>query len=72
MILKTCRRYLHHVQRSVFEGSLSAAQYRRFQTAVHAAIDPSYDSVLIYTYPPGTAPHRESWGIEQSAPTTIL
>src|SRR5258708_18827776 len=31
-ILRTCRTYLHHVQRSVFEGQLSDAQLRRGST----------------------------------------
>jgi CRISPR-associated protein Cas2 len=48
-VLKTCRQYLHWVQRSVFEGELSAAQYRLLTKALAATIDPSYDSVRIYT-----------------------
>jgi CRISPR-associated protein Cas2 len=47
-ILKTCRRYLHWVQRSVFQGELSAAQHRALIEAIKKQIDPSYDSVLIY------------------------
>jgi CRISPR-associated endoribonuclease Cas2 len=47
-VLKTCRRYLHWVQRSVFQGELSAAQHRSFTTAIRQVIDPGYDSVLIY------------------------
>ncbi|HLT10692.1 MAG TPA: CRISPR-associated endonuclease Cas2 [Micromonosporaceae bacterium] len=47
-ILKTCRRYLHWVQRSVFQGELSAAQHRSFTAAIRKVIDTSYDSVLIY------------------------
>jgi CRISPR-associated protein Cas2 len=47
--LKTCRQYLHWVQRSVFEGELSAAQYRSLTRELTAQIDSSYDSVLIYT-----------------------
>jgi CRISPR-associated protein Cas2 len=47
-ILKTCRRYLHWVQRSVFQGELSAAQHRSFTEEVKQVIDLSYDSVLIY------------------------
>ncbi|MFI0350922.1 CRISPR-associated endonuclease Cas2 [Actinomadura sp. 9N407] len=71
-ILRTCRQYLHHVQRSVFEGSLSPAQVKRFKAAVEKAIDQSYDSVLVYTFPPGTTPVRESWGTSQAAPSDIL
>ncbi len=71
-ILRTCRQYLHHVQRSVFEGHLSPAQLRRFRTAVHTAIDTSYDSVLVYTFPPGATPQRDEWGTPQPAPSNVL
>jgi CRISPR-associated protein Cas2 len=47
-VLKTCRRYLHWVQRSVFQGELSAAQHRSFTQAIRKVIDTSYDSVLIF------------------------
>jgi CRISPR-associated protein Cas2 len=48
-VLKTCRQYLHWVQRSVFEGELSAAQYRSLTKELTAQIDTGYDSVRIYT-----------------------
>jgi CRISPR-associated protein Cas2 len=47
--LKTCRKYLHWVQRSVFEGELSAAQYKTLTRELTAQLDTSYDSVRIYT-----------------------
>ena len=71
-ILRTCRRYLHHVQRSVFEGALSPAQLKRFRAAVREAIDAGYDSVLVYTFPPGATPERDEWGISQPSPTDII
>lgn len=71
-ILRTCRRYLHHVQRSVFEGELSAAQLRRFQFEVESVLDLSYDNVLVYTFPPGTTPVRLEWGAVQHMPTDVL
>jgi CRISPR-associated protein Cas2 len=72
VILRTCRQYLHHVQRSVFEGELSPAQLKRFRAAVEAGIDRTYDSVLVYTFPPGTTAARQDWGVPQDAPDTIL
>jgi len=71
-ILRTCRQYLHHVQRSVFEGEVSAAQLRRFQAAVETSIDKAYDSVLVYTFPPGTRPGHTQWGTGEPRPTDIL
>ncbi|MGH3928919.1 MAG: CRISPR-associated endonuclease Cas2, partial [Pseudonocardiaceae bacterium] len=61
-VLRTCRQYLHHIQRSVFEGQVSCAQFKRFQVAVQDKIDASYDRVLVYTFPPGAHPERHSWG----------
>jgi CRISPR-associated protein Cas2 len=71
-ILRVCRQYLHHVQRSVFEGELSPAQLRRFRTAVEQVIDATYDHVLVYTFAPGTTAYRQEWGVPEPAPTDIL
>ncbi|MET9922345.1 CRISPR-associated endonuclease Cas2 [Streptomyces sp. NPDC006435] len=71
-ILRTCRQYLHHVQRSVFEGQLSEAQLRRFQAAVESVLDLTYDNVLVYTFPPGAQPQRLEWGMVEPAPTDVL
>ncbi|MBB6174938.1 CRISPR-associated protein Cas2 [Nocardiopsis mwathae] len=71
-ILRTCRRYLHHVQRSVFEGQLSPAQFTRFQRDVKDLIDDEYDHVIAYTLPPGAVPQRVTWGQERDAPSDIL
>jgi CRISPR-associated protein Cas2 len=71
-VLKTCRQYLHHIQRSVFEGHLSPAQIKRFRVTVESKIDASYDRVLIYTFPPGAQPERQSWGARDSQPDDIL
>jgi CRISPR-associated protein Cas2 len=71
-ILRTCRQYLHHVQRSVFEGHLSQAQLARFEHAVKQAINPDHDHVLCYTLPPGAEPHRHSIGTGKPEPSDIL
>ncbi|MCA1673988.1 MAG: CRISPR-associated endonuclease Cas2 [Actinobacteria bacterium] len=71
-VLKTCRQYLHHIQRSVFEGHLSAAQIARFRAAVESKIESSYDRVLVYTFPPGAEPERHSWGAQDTLPDDIL
>ncbi|WP_457678424.1 CRISPR-associated endonuclease Cas2 [Thermovibrio sp.] len=48
--LKICRKYLVHVQRSVFEGELSEAQLRALQTELKEVMDEKEDSVIIYTF----------------------
>lgn len=47
-VIKTCRRYLRWVQRSVFQGELSEAQYRSLTSELRARLDLSYDSIRVY------------------------
>lgn len=53
-VLHTCRKYLHWVQRSVFQGELSTAQHRSLLAALHRELDLQYDSIRIYRT---TSPH---------------
>lgn len=53
-VLRTCRKYLHWIQRSVFQGELSTAQHRALLTALNLVIDPEYDSIRLYRIP---SPH---------------
>jgi len=47
-VLKTCRKYLHWVQRSVFQGELSTAQHRSLMTTLRQQVDLDYDSIRLY------------------------
>jgi len=44
-VLKIGRKYLNHIQNSVLEGELSAAQYKRLNYEVTRAINSEHDSV---------------------------
>jgi len=46
--LKLCRRYLNHVQNSVFEGELSTSQMDRLEIEIKNLINKKEDSVIIY------------------------
>jgi CRISPR-associated protein Cas2 len=46
--LKTCRKYLHHRHRSVFEGELTEAELRRLEAELERIVDPGEDSVCVY------------------------
>jgi CRISPR-associated protein Cas2 len=69
--LRTCRRYLHWVQRSVFEGHLTPAQLRRLHADLTAVLDDS-DSVIIYMVDSPTTLKREVWGHEYGNTDSIL
>lgn len=49
-ILKTCRRYLTHVQRSVFEGMITPAKLERLKAELRKQIVTNEDSIQIYKF----------------------
>lgn len=46
--LKICRKYLFHVQKSVFEGNITEAQLKRLKNELNKILDANIDSVIIY------------------------
>lgn len=48
---KIARKYLHHVQKSVFEGDITLSQMTKLQTEILRVIDSERDSVIIYKMP---------------------
>ncbi|MEU2222718.1 CRISPR-associated endonuclease Cas2 [Streptomyces sp. NPDC018347] len=71
-VLKTCRKYLHWTQRSVFQGELSDAQYRALTSALTAAIDPTYDSIVTYTARSPDLVETSTLGVSLGGPGDIL
>ena len=50
-IRKIARRYLYHVQKSVFEGDLTEGQLYKLERAILEIVDKDRDSVIIYKLP---------------------
>ncbi|WP_256104356.1 CRISPR-associated endonuclease Cas2 [Streptomyces sp. ODS05-4] len=71
-VLKTCRKYLHWTQRSVFQGELSAAQYRALLAALASVIDADHDSIV--TYRMRSPDHVETavLGVDLGGPGDVL
>ena len=49
-ILKICRRYLVHVQNSVFEGHITEAKLNSLKNEIERQIEKQADSVCIYRF----------------------
>lgn len=49
-VLKTCRKYLHWVQNSVFEGEISDANLVKLRLELKKIIKDDKDSVIIYSF----------------------
>ena len=47
-MLKLCRRYLHWIQNSVFEGDLTELKYKELVYEIEQIIDKKEDSVIIF------------------------
>ncbi|MBN2535752.1 MAG: CRISPR-associated endonuclease Cas2 [Spirochaetales bacterium] len=47
-ILKVCRQYLHHTQKSVFEGEITEARLIRLKGEINEIILTTTDYVVIY------------------------
>jgi len=48
-VKKICRKYLHHLQKSVFEGDLTVSQLERLKTELKAVADKERDFIVVYT-----------------------
>lgn len=47
-MLKLCRRYLHWIQNSVFEGEISAVQLRELEYEARQIMEEKEDSLIIF------------------------
>lgn len=50
-IRKTCKKYLLHAQKSVFEGYLTEAQIIMLENELAPVVDPDEDSLCLYKIP---------------------
>lgn len=49
-VLKICRKYLIHVQKSVFEGNITEAKLRKLKSELKRTTKTDEDSVIIYWF----------------------
>lgn len=50
-IMKIVRKYLNHIQKSVFEGELTPSKLAKMEFEIMQVVDREKDSVIIYTLP---------------------
>ena len=49
-VMKTCRRYLLHVQNSVFEGTITRARLNALKSELEKKIEKNVDSICVYEF----------------------
>ncbi len=70
--LKICRKYLTHVQNSVFEGEVTQANYKKLVTELRKKMDEEYDSLIIYTFESMRYSNREVYGSRKNEPSFMI
>jgi len=63
--LKVCRKYLVHVQNSVFEGEITEAQLRQLVEELRSLMNENEDSVVIYKFKTRKYYERLTLGIDR-------
>lgn len=61
-VFKICKKYLSHIQNSVFEGELSNAQLQKLKQELHPYVDKTLDSVIIFKSRQEKWLDKEFWG----------
>lgn len=71
-IFKICKKYLTHIQNSVFDGELSKAQIAQLQKELNEYIDKELDSVIIFKSRQEKWLDKEFWGRKDDLTSFIL
>lgn len=61
-VFKICKKYLSHIQNSVFEGELTKVQLLQLQQELKPYVDEELDSVIIFKSRQGKWLDKEFWG----------
>jgi len=71
-LMKKCREYLHHTQKSVFEGELSEGRFLALKNEIEKIIDKNSDYVVTYKMANKNNLERENIGIDFDPTSNIL
>lgn len=69
---KTCKKYLTHIQNSVFEGELSEAQLLKLKTELKAIIRDDRDSLIVFKSRNEKWLPKEMWGLQEDKTSNFL
>ena len=71
-IFKICKKYLSHIQDSVFEGEISKVQLTKLQQELKPYIDRQLDSVIIFKSRQEKWLEKEFWGKEDDSTSFFI
>lgn len=62
-VMKTCRKYLRHVQYSVFEGAITDGRLRELKCELESLVNPEEDAICMYRLDSSRYVRKEQMGI---------
>jgi len=62
-VFKICKKYMHHIQNSTFEGELSKVQIVKLQYELNEYIRKDKDSIIIFKSRNERWLDKEFWGV---------
>ena len=71
-IFKICKKYLTHIQNSVFEGEITKVQLMKLQQELKPYVDKEVDSVIIFKSRQEKWLDKEFWGRKDDLTSFIL
>lgn len=71
-IFKICKKYLLHVQNSVFEGEISHVQLLKLQQEMKPYINDELDSVIIFKSRQEKWMNKEFWGKKEDKTSFMI
>lgn len=71
-IFKICKKYLSHIQNSVFEGEISVVQLTKMKQELEPYINSRLDSVVIFKSRQQKWLDKELWGLQDDLTDFIL
>lgn len=66
-MLKLCRKYLHWIQNSVFEGEISEVKLKELIQKANSFMDKTEDSIILFKHPSQIVMTKEVVGKELSS-----
>lgn len=71
-VFKICKKYLSHIQNSVFEGEISKVQLAQLQQELKPHVDTDLDSVIIFKSRHERWLDKEFWGKEEDKTSFLI
>ena len=69
---KTCKKYLMHIQNSVFEGEVSEAQLLKIKMELNKVIREDRDSLIVFKCRNEKWIPKEFWGVDDDKTSNFL